>query len=169
VTVFFTSDTHFGDSRVLRIDQRPFASIAEHDASLIVRWNRHVGPGDIVWHLGDFARGKAAHVAELLGLLNGTKHLIIGNNDGPDTLRCSLWASVQHYAELALDGKLLILCHYPFRTWNHMGRRSLNLHGHSHGRLKPMTRQFDMGVDAWEYQPVTLAAALASRRRPSGD
>jgi len=33
--LYFTSDTHFADPRVLRIDRRPFASMPEHDAALI--------------------------------------------------------------------------------------------------------------------------------------
>jgi hypothetical protein len=31
--IYFTSDTHFGESRVLRIDRRPFANMVEHDAA----------------------------------------------------------------------------------------------------------------------------------------
>ena len=46
-----------------------------------------------------------------------------------------------------------------------MGRGVVNLHGHSHGRLKPMTRQYDVGVDAWDFRPVTLAQIRAKRRR----
>ena len=59
---------------------------------------------------------------------------------------------MQHYAELTVEGTALVLCHYPFRTWNKMGRGVVNLHGHSHGRLKPMPRQHDVGVDAWDVQ-----------------
>lgn len=62
-------------------------------------------------------------------------------------------ASVQHYAELSLDGKLLILCHYPFRTWNQIGKGSIDLHGHSHGRLKPIPRQHDVGVERMAISP----------------
>jgi calcineurin-like phosphoesterase family protein len=51
MTIFFTSDTHFDDARRIRIDHRPFASIEEHDAALIARWNEAVGPGDDVYHL----------------------------------------------------------------------------------------------------------------------
>jgi calcineurin-like phosphoesterase family protein len=136
--IFFTSDTHFNDPRVLRIDRRPFRTLGEHDEALIENWNARIGAQDEVWHLGDFARGGAAG---LLARLNGRKHLIIGNNDDAETIAAEAWASVQHYAELTLEGTLLILCHYPFRTWNRMGRKSINLHGHSHGRLKPMTRR----------------------------
>ncbi len=166
MTVYFTSDTHFGDSRGLRIDRRPFASVAEHDAALIARWNEVVTAADEVWHLGDFALSRSAmQTARLLDALAGRKHLIIGNNDPEATLRQRAWTSVQHYAELVVDGVALVLCHYPFRTWNKMGRGVLDLHGHSHGRLKPIPRQYDVGVDVWNYQPVTLATILASRRK----
>lgn len=166
VTVFFTGDTHFGDPRVLRIDKRPFNSISEHDEALIARWNETVAPEDEVWHLGDFAlHVSPGRTDELLASLNGKKHLITGNNDGPATLTAKGWTSVQAYAELSIDGHALVLCHYAFRTWKNMGRGWIDLHGHSHGKLKPQTRQFDVGVDAWDYRPVSLETILASRRR----
>lgn len=161
--VFFTSDTHFGDRRTLNIDRRPFATLQEHDEALIALWNDTVGAGEDVWHLGDFARG-SRNVDTLLSCLHGRKHLVIGNNDDPDSVASKGWSSVQHYAELSVEGRLLVLCHYPFRTWNQMGRGSVNLHGHSHGRLKPLTRQFDVGVDSWRYRPVPLAVLLERRR-----
>jgi calcineurin-like phosphoesterase family protein len=163
--LFFTGDTHFGDTRVLRIDRRPFGSVAEHDEVLIGYWNDTVGPEDEVWHLGDFTRGSGKSRADvLLSVLNGRKHLIIGNNDDEATVSAGGWVSTQHYAEMTVDGKLLILCHYPFRTWNQMGKGSINLHGHSHGRLKPVPRQHDVGVDAWDFRPVTLDTLLLGRR-----
>lgn len=163
--ILFTSDTHFGDARVLRIDRRPFASLAEHDAALVARWNQAVGDGDEVWHLGDFALGDTSQVEALLAMLNGEKHLIIGNNDPEETVAARGWASVQHYRELFVEGRLLILCHYPFRTWNQMGKKSINLHGHSHGRLSPAPRQYDVGVDAQGLRPVPLEEVLLSRKR----
>ena len=155
--IFFTGDTHFADRRILVIDRRPFPSLKAHDEALIANWNEAVSPDDEVWHLGDFTRGgPAGYPEELLSRLNGRKHLIVGNNDPIDTTGASGWHSVQHYAELMVDGRLLVLCHYPFRTWNQMGKKSINLHGHSHGRLKPIPRQFDVGVDARGLRPVRL-------------
>jgi calcineurin-like phosphoesterase family protein len=161
--LFFTSDTHFGDTRVLRIDRRPFKTVAAHDEALIRFWNEAVKPSDELWHLGDFARGSAERVAELLAALNGRKHLIIGNNDPPTTVTAIGWASIQHYAEMTVDGQLLILCHYPFRTWNQMGKKSINLHGHSHGRLKKMPRQYDVGVDPQALRPATLQQIIGGK------
>ena len=157
--IFFTSDTHFGDHRTLNIHKRAFASVAEMDAALVAGWNAVVGPQDEVWHLGDFAR-RASDVPALLERLAGIKHLVRGNNDPPGTSAAAGWASVQDYAELELDGRLLVLCHYPFRSWNGQHRKSVNLHGHSHGKLKPMPRQYDVGVDARGFKPVTLAQLL---------
>ena len=133
---------------------------------MIARWNEVVGPDDEVWHLGDFAVGQSAtRMGELLDGLPGAKHLIVGNNDGAATAGLSQWASVQHYAELEVEGTWLILCHYPLRTWNRIGRGAFNLHGHSHGRLAPLARQVDVGVDCWDFRPITLAEIRPLRRR----
>ena len=163
MAVFFTSDSHFGDHRTLNIWKRPFSGTAEMDALLIERWNAAVAPEDELWHLGDFAR-RPADVPGLLARLNGVKHLVRGNNDPPATLATKGWASVQDYAEIELEGRALVLCHYPFRTWNGQHKGAIDLHGHSHGRLKPLPRQADAGVDAWDFRPVTLADILARRR-----
>lgn len=164
--IFFTSDTHFGDTRRIRIDKRPFQSIAEHDGELIARWNAVVAPDDEIYHLGDFAIfTDPRRVRELLASLHGRKHLIIGNNDAPATIENKGWASVAHYTELQIDSKLLVLCHYPFRTWHAVGKGAIDIHGHSHGKLKELPRQYDVGVDVFDYRPVTFKEILASRER----
>ncbi len=157
---FFTADTHFGDHRTINIQRRAFDSVAVMDQLMIARWNAVVGADDEVWHLGDVAR-RPGDVPALLTQLSGTKHLIRGNNDPDVTLSASGWASVQDYRELEEDGCRLVLCHYPFRSWNAQGRGAINLHGHSHGRLKPMLRQYDVGVDARDFAPVTLQQLIA--------
>jgi calcineurin-like phosphoesterase family protein len=164
VTVFFTSDTHFGDHRTLNIWKRPFTSVAEMDSLMIERWNAAVAPGDEVWHLGDFCR-RPADAPALLAGLHGTKHLVGGNNDPSGTREAEGWASVQDYAELEEGGRRLILCHYAFRSWRDQHKGALNLHGHSHGRLKPLPRQQDVGVDVWDWRPVTIERILAGPKR----
>ena len=37
-----------------------------------------------------------------------------------------------------------------------MAKGSINLHGHCHGKMKGLPRQFDVGVDVWGFAPVTL-------------
>ncbi len=162
MATFFTSDTHFGDHRVLNLYPRPYPTVAKMDEGLIGRWNAVCGPEDEIWHLGDFAR-TAARAGEILPRLNGRKHLVLGNNDLESA--SSGWDSVSSYAEIEREGVLLILCHYPFRIWNGQHRGSWNLHGHSHGRLAPLLRQHDVGVDPNAYAPVRLADLLAKTPR----
>lgn len=165
--VWFTADTHFNHAGAMGQFKRPFGSVADMNETMVARWNDTVGPDDEVWHLGDFAlRTNADQVSALLRRLHGRKHLVIGNNDGPDTVARPEWASVQAYAEIALDDTRLVLCHYAFRTWNGMYKGAVNLHGHSHGQLAGMTRQVDVGVDVWDFRPVSLAQIKARRRRP---
>ena len=81
--VFFIGDTHFGHRGIIQFSEtaphRPFATIEEHDAELVRRWNSAVGPKDVVWHLGDFCFGKRN--LEIAAQLNGNKKLVLGNHD----------------------------------------------------------------------------------------
>jgi calcineurin-like phosphoesterase family protein len=172
MAVWFTADTHFGHAGALSLYRRPFASVALMNAAMVTRWNQTVGPDDDVWHLGDFAlRTGAAAAGNLLRSLNGRKHLVTGNNDPLEIAGLADWSSVQAYAEITVDEYQLVLCHYAFRTWNGMSKGALNLHGHSHGRLKPLPHQTDVGVDVWDFRPVRAAemrGARTGRQEESG-
>ena len=171
MSVYFTSDHHFGHSGARSFYRRPFATVAEMDREMIARWNAIIRSDDEIWYLGDFAvRQLPERVGSLLSELHGQKHLITGNNDDAAVTTCAGWRSVQPYADITVDETRLILCHYPFRTWHDMGKGSINLHGHSHGRLKPQPRQFDVGVDVWNFRPVTLLELVGKlhKRAPTG-
>jgi calcineurin-like phosphoesterase family protein len=46
MTVYFTSDQHFGHAAARSFYRRPFSSITELDRVMIDRWNAVVEPGD---------------------------------------------------------------------------------------------------------------------------
>ncbi len=163
---FFTSDHHFGHAGILSPrmrTRRPFASIEEHDETLIAAWNAAVRPDDEVWHLGDFAfRCTGEHARRCFDRLNGRKLLIRGNHD---VLAEGLpWAEpVRDVAQVYLrepDGVFLgiWLSHYAHVVWPRMHRGDLHLYGHSHGTLPdaPEGMSTDVGVDRWNWRPVTL-------------
>jgi hypothetical protein len=83
--VFFTSDSHVGHRGILSPRMhipRVFASIQDHDETLVARWNAVVRPEDTVWHLGDFAyRCSEAYARSIFSRLNGRKYLVRGNHD----------------------------------------------------------------------------------------
>lgn len=153
MTVFFTSDHHFGHANIINLCKRPFTDIEEMDRVMIQRWNTIVKPTDTVWHLGDFAwKDPTSYLKQL----NGQKHLIIGNHDGKRLDNAFGWHSVDNYKELKLDGRNLVLFHYGMRVWNKSGHGSIHLYGHSHNNLPGDSQSLDVGCDAWLFQPITL-------------
>jgi calcineurin-like phosphoesterase family protein len=159
--IYFTSDTHFGHAGAIGFWRRPFASVAEMDEALVAGWNARVGAADEVWHLGDFAiKQGEARMAELLGRLDGTKHLVCGNNDSEETRRLAGWTTVMEAHLLQLGGVRLLLTHAPVTV---VPEGTINFHGHSHGRRKVRPRQFDVGVDVRGLRPATLGEILKGR------
>ena len=84
MTTFFTSDTHFGHTNILRYSNRPFKDVNHMNEEIIKRWNALVTPEDTVYHLGDVALGKIDDSLACVGRLNGHKILVDdGNHDRP--------------------------------------------------------------------------------------
>ena len=91
---FFTADSHFGHESVIRMSNRPFATVDEMTREMIARWNAVVAPGDTVWHLGDFAFKMPVDGArKIFDALNGRKRLVMGNHDKA-SVRDWPWESV---------------------------------------------------------------------------
>lgn len=97
----------------------------------------------------------------LIKRLNGRKILIAGNHDLKllPLLREFFEEVHDHRLELSVDGLTLILDHYPLLEWGRFFRGSIHLHGHCHGRLSVNRHGYriDVGVDAWNFTPVSLA------------
>jgi calcineurin-like phosphoesterase family protein len=87
MTIFFTSDTHFGHARIVELSNRPFAGTKRQTAvevmndALVENWNSVVSEGDTVFHLGDVALGPIAESLTHIRRLNGYKILVEGNHD----------------------------------------------------------------------------------------
>lgn len=153
---FFTADTHFGHKGVLSMAGRPFASIEEHDEALIAAWNAVVGPRDEVYHLGDFGmRGAPERYAQIFKRLRGRKCLVRGNHDKTKTTSLP-WHEQHDILSRKIEGQRVIACHYPMRAWPGAWRGSIQLFGHTHGKLPDTAQSCDVGVDRWAYRPVTL-------------
>jgi calcineurin-like phosphoesterase family protein len=153
---FFTSDTHFGHEGLLRHGYRTFLSVEEMDNTIISRWNAVVGPRDVVWHLGDFTLSGAVFAQSILDRLNGQIHLVWGNHDRNSVRKLPRWLSGQYACEIRLNGRKLVLSHYAMRVWNDCRYGALMLYGHSHGSLPGNGQSLDVGVDCWNFSPVTL-------------
>lgn len=156
MAVWFTSDTHFGHRSMVTQGWRPFALVEHMDEVLIDRWNAHVSRGDTVYHLGDFTLGGLEMAKHYRHRLNGKIHLIWGNHDRPGVRKAPFWSSSQYAAEIRVNGRRVVLCHYAMEVWNNCHHGSLMLHGHSHGNLLGNSQRLDVGVDAWDFAPVSM-------------
>ena len=170
--VFFTSDTHFGHSNIIKYCQRPFNSAEHMDEVLISNWNEVVSPQDIVFHLGDFCFGSDKEWIKILQRLNGTKYLILGNHDLKKIANSSqiqdYFADINMQMRLVVDKQKMLLNHYPFLCFEGGYQNVWQLFGHVHSskhstgldkeRLVHLfPTQYDVGVDNNNYRPVSFS------------
>ncbi len=181
--VFFTSDLHFGHENVIKLDQRPFATVEEMDNELIWRWNAKVGKGDLVYVLGDMIwQCHNDGAPELIKKLNGQIILIRGNHDRflKNAASKNALAAVKDYDDIRVslaDGtkRRCILSHYYIPMYNGHFSNAIHLHGHSHftdeadvevdmtEKLNEMGfpgEVYNVGCMYWNYEPVTLDEIL---------
>lgn len=146
---FYTSDTHFRHSNIIKYCNRPFSSKEEMDEELITRWNNKVPKDGLVYHVGDVILGGSAEMKEVLPRLNGEKILVIGNHDEESPLRpyfMDIFRLVS-FTDPVIKRKMC-LCHYPIESWPGMHRGVIHLHGHCHGTLQhKIENRMDVGVD----------------------
>lgn len=156
MNVFFIADTHFGDDKILRYENRPFESVEQMDEELALRWNEAVGPEDAVFHLGDFSVHPPDRDRELLSRLNGEKVLVLGNHDRhrtPEEWRGLGFAEAVPWPILYKG--FFLLSHEPVYVNQNMPYA--NLYGHVHS--SPSYRDFSpqsvcVSAERTEYAPL---------------
>lgn len=169
MTIWFTADTHFGHKNVIQYCQRPFSSVTEMDEQLIENWNQVVQPDDTIYHLGDFTLLGKNPARSYFNRLSGIINVIPGGHDHrwiiEDNYTSASSYSVNFLPPLRTikvslpdsnQPQLIVLCHYSLRVWDRSHYDSWHLYGHSHGNLSPLKNSLDVGVDCWDYRPVSL-------------
>ena len=161
--VFFTADTHFHHGNIIKYCDRPFSTHQEMTEKLIENWNTRIKPGDTVYHLGDFGFAPADILEQTLQRLNGQKFLVFGNHDKEIRRSAKLRAHFVKCSELleiyVNNKQPVTLCHYAMLVWNKSHHGAWMLHGHSHGSLTYpyQAKIMDVGVDANNYYPWSVA------------
>jgi calcineurin-like phosphoesterase family protein len=157
MTIFFTSDMHLGHKNIIRLSNRPFNSVDEMDNILISNYNSMVKEGDVIYDLGDFS---FANPVKYFPRLNVQPIRIKGSHDhdlkegvAPRMLVIKPNNLVDEYGSQIV----ITLCHYAMRSWEVSHYGSWHLYGHHHGMLPPYGLSFDVGVDCWDFYPVSLA------------
>lgn len=158
MTIWFSSDTHFGHENIIKYCDRPFKNVDHMNEVIIDNWNSVVSSGDTVYHLGDVALGQIDKSLACVSRLNGYKILILGNHDRPFMRagKADFLSWLKRYEEIfdevwhwmgnrtvLLNGQEFVVSHFPYTgdhtpTDRHMDARPLDdgitplIHGHTH-------------------------------------
>lgn len=158
MTIFFTSDLHLGHKNIIKYSNRPFSSIDEMDSTIINNYNSVVKQGDTVYDLGDFSFRNPKYyldrfVVQPIRIKGSHDHDLKDN--APRMLVLQLKDLVV-LSEQLVYAMSITLCHYAMRSWEQSHYGTWHLFGHHHGMLPPYGLSFDVGVDCWEFFPVSL-------------
>lgn len=165
--IFFCSDLHYGHSRIINMNSRPFTDVIEMNKWIKENIWGQLKPGDHLFDLGDtFWKTSDADINNIKEILEnipeGVKlYKIEGNHDQYNLYHGQ--AHLKKYYEVIADsldiivrdsGKdyMLSLDHYPKVSWNHKPYGSLMLHGHCHGNIDLYNKstpdlRVDVGMD----------------------
>lgn len=162
-----------------------FAQIPDVDAmnrELLDRYNSVVSDDDEVWFVGDLALGRLQTTVPFFKRFKGKKVLFPGNHDGCHPMHKKFKKFVGLYEDAGFEimpcqgvtniaGHHVTVCHFPwweefhhgkvYRVDKFSGLRPDNdggwlVHGHTHSTEKvTKERQIHIGVDAWDYFPVS--------------
>jgi calcineurin-like phosphoesterase family protein len=183
VTIWLSSDPHYGHLNIISYCHRPFSCVEEMGEVLVANHNAVVAKTDIVYCIGDFAL-QEHYVKQYLQRLNGTHILVAGNHDicHPANKRRkkktdSIEAATQRYIDygfqsvhlsLELDG--FLLHHLPYSDAGdkrfeqyrpkRVGDQKL-LCGHVHERFLYRDGMLNVGVDQHGFTPISMDSVKA--------
>lgn len=154
---FFTADEHYyhqsknkPERGIINYCNRPFDSIDEMHHESIKRHNEIVPVDGVTVHAGDTSFGRSEQTTDIIRQLNGNHIFLKGCHDKwMKKGNARLWIR-------KVKGVFLVVGHYPHRTWFASYHGSINLHGHSHGKLPPANNQLDIGVDNNNFYPFSV-------------
>ena len=181
--IYYIADMHFGHTNVLRFDNRPFSDTAQMDDTLIQNWNERVADDDTIYILGDAFWKNEENSIQIMERLRGHKHLIQGNHDRVKGKLRPYWESIEQYAEVNDENRLVILSHYPILFYKNQHYGAVMLYGHVHNTRewklveKWKNEQWAMGIpsrlinvgcmmDYMRYTPRTLTGLLDANPMP---
>ncbi len=181
MTYFLTSDTHFHHRNVISYCNRPFKSVEEMNEKMIERWNDRVTDKDTVFHLGDFGLGNKKNLSPIAARLKGNKVLLKGNHDNLTLTAyrmmgfiCPNFKDISPQIVIQGDETLYRCCHYPyadplFKEERYLDRRPVRpakddivpycdilICGHVHEKWKFKDHMVNVGVDQWDFAPVSI-------------
>jgi len=150
-----TADWHLNHEEIIHYCNRPFNRLHRMNSTLIQRYNKTIEDGDDVYFLGDLTIMGPSHKGSLENFMRaipkGNKYLILGNHDKFDPfVYVELgFRSVHTYLQveefhMTHDPAVCQVANVPW------------LCGHIHTLFKRQKNVVNVGVDVWEFFPVSF-------------
>lgn len=159
--IWFCADLHLGHKNILKLCNRPFKTIEEHDSYIINRYNELISDDTTIYILGDICWNQSyENYKNIFTQLKGKKYVVLGNHDNKQNLiRCKkdgLICDLFENKTIQIDNIRIFLAHFPYREWNGFYKGAYHFYGHCHGILDDFYQSTDVGIDCWEYEPVSF-------------
>ena len=184
MTIFLTSDPHFGHGNVISYCGRPFNSLDEMHHELVSRWNDTVGAHDCVIFLGDFCMNpKYYYFLEKLNFERMDFFLKYLEDSGMGA-RIQTFDSgyysfggvdffATHNAADAADDRPSLVGHSHEKFLSLLPGQTINIHKTVDGVRGFVTKKLsqmviNVGVDQWDYTPVSADRAVELYRELEG-
>jgi len=166
--LYFTADEHYGHYNIIKYCKRPFKDVEEMNGVMITLHNELVCKGDTVIHIGDFTLESKNYAQNIIRQLTGNHVFLKGSHDyWLPKKYMTIWHHREKLSCLDEKKQVIVACHYAMRVWPQSHYGSWQVYGHSHGSLPPQGKQCDVGVDNWEFYPVSLVRLEEyMRKRP---
>lgn len=163
--IFVTSNLQLGRPHAIKTYNRPFKDVDEMTDSLIREWNSVVSPGDLVYHLGNFAWDPKT-AQEALECLNGQICLLTAEYDDAIMLlaKKGMLRSGVKVIDMVVPLELMKanLSYWPMEAWpgKQKGYYSIIGHPQKQFRSDPKKKRINVSTDLWGYKPQDLEKTL---------
>lgn len=154
---FVTADWHLLDENIIKYCNRPFGNTNHLKKVLIRNVNEACGPEDDLWIIGDFSmRGVSYrnYHNDVIERIKCRVHLIVGNHDKMTPLDYIRIGFVSVHTWFPLEDFHLI--HAPYDPFTRTIPNAFWLCGHVHQHWLHQPNRLNVGVDQWNFTPISL-------------
>jgi calcineurin-like phosphoesterase family protein len=165
MTIYVTADEHYGHHNILRYEDRPFKNMSKMETEISRFHNELVKNNNHVIHAGDFIPFLGPERKNYFRSImkkyegHGIHHLVVGNHDeAPFEFYLNIGFTSVHTAMwFNYKGFRFVIVHDPAKYIAIPKKENqIILCGHVHSLFTIVKNVVNVGVDVWDYKPVSL-------------
>jgi len=156
--IYFTADQHFHHDPIIQMCNRPYKNGHHMHKDIIRKYNELITDSDTVYIIGDISYSKDKEpIRRIVDKLNGQKYLILGNHDYLNPFDYIDMGIISVHTSLEINTSFgnYILVHDP--AISQIDRNRTFLCGHIHDLFVQQKNCINVGVDAHNFYPITIA------------